>query len=315
MDWQEKLKNKKLVKVSDIKLVVNPPVVNPPVVNSPVVNPPVVNSPVVNPPVVNPPVVNPPVVNPPVVKDTEDKAEEERDEVTTIIQNGEFAKDYDHVKLNKNYNGLLIAKIEAKDKNCNDLHVLEWGRERNSGFVIGQIQKPSPMFFTADGHSIKFEDSAKGQEVLLIGSIGSIKNTKDHVISVNNSKLLSSFNIITDDNIDISIWNDPSTIKIVPLSFAHVKNKISLKLHSHYPHVFYFMRCKSFNISNFFHEDAFYHEDSDATTSLITAIKICYVVGYRKIKINGFIMSDHTKTLLGYITELSQKVGLIIQSI
>jgi hypothetical protein len=153
-------------------------------------------------------------------------------------------------------NEVISAHIKARKKRS-DMQTLEWGRERNAGFQIGRIWYPVPMFYTADGHNVKLEDMARGSSVLLSGPNSKVGG-QGQIVCVNNY-MHSWMTIITknyNNKENYKVLNRADSIKLMPAEFARMKRS-DTKLVSHSPNCFYFVRCDSFKIDQFFMEDAF----------------------------------------------------------
>lgn len=206
----------------------------------------------------------------------------------------------------------VIAKhVKARKKRV-DMQTLEWGRERNAGFKIGRIWYPVPMFFTADGHNVKLEDMARGASVILAGPDSRIK--ENGVIYVDNQNA-GFINIITKDYGNrkcYDILNRVNTIKLMPTEFARLRRSDN-KLVSHSPNCFYFVRSDTFKPDQFYTEDAFCNAGDGS--GLSASIKLLYVMGYRRIFIDGFTIQSNAKNNLNIICRKAEELGLELRKI
>lgn len=186
---------------------------------------------------------------------------------------------------------LKLSLIENKNKNREDFHSIEWGKESNTSFVVGKIQFPVPMFWDSDGHKMHFDDSARGSSVILSNNSNNIY-VNHHHISVNDN-VRSSIKIITSkfEDIDIKVLKSP-IIKIMPLEYARsVRSDGVYNFHS--PFSYYYMRNNRYQNDNFWYEDCFFNDQNIAYSDLITSLRILYVIGYRIIYLDGFTTSKN----------------------
>lgn len=162
-----------------------------------------------------------------------------------------------------------------------DFQTIEWGRESNASWVIGKSSKP--VFFTADGHNVHLQDSARGCSVLIVSDdFESLIDLTDVFIwSV--GKAHKSANIWSPDhhNYDIKTWNNQSLIKLMPLYMAREKRKDG-RLISHSPMCFYYRRHSSFNAASFLQEETIWN-DGTKDGNILASIQLAIILGYRSI--------------------------------
>jgi hypothetical protein len=213
----------------------------------------------------------------------EDQAEDLKSEYNE--ENIDLSKLTSSVGAHKTH-GLKLSWIENKNKNKDDFHTIEWGKESNTSFVTGKIQFPVPMFWDSDGHKIHLEDNAKGSSVILIGNKCKISYDKCHCIAVDN-ELNSQIKIILKfDSVNIRTLKSP-IIKIMPLEYARILRPDGI-FNFHSPFTYYFMRNNKYQNDNFWYEDCFFSNDSMAYNNLITSLRILFVMGYRTVYLDGF---------------------------
>jgi hypothetical protein len=201
---------------------------------------------------------------------------------------------------------MAVTHVNARQKRV-DMQTLEWDRERNAGFKIGRVWYPVPMFFTADGHNVKLEDMARGASVFLCGPDSRIDD--DGKVCVN-GKNAGYINIITKDygnKNSYDLLNKVSSIKLMPAEFARMRRSDN-KLVSHSPNCFYFVRSDTFKPDQFFMEDAFCNAGDGS--GLAISIKLLYIMGYRKIFIDGFSVQSNAKNNLNIICGKTKEFGL-----
>jgi hypothetical protein len=166
--------------------------------------------------------------------------------------------------------------------NNSDTQKIKDGMERNCGFVIGRSS--FPCFFTADGHNIHLEDSAKGHAIIITEDDEcDFSDLSDiSVFSIGSgteSSANSDFRLILD--CDDKSLDNPRIIKFAPMEMAS-------KLYNK-PFVFYYIRNNEIDLQ--------LCEESIAQSKDIpivhTVIKICYIMGFRKFLINHFSPIDN----------------------
>ena len=205
---------------------------------------------------------------------------------------------------------LVINPVEGIKKNSDDTHTLEWGRERNSGFVIGRVMSPSPMFFTADGHSVHLEDTARGASIIIAGP-----DTKNELMDRNvylwaiGKAINKAFNAhiwttVSEPGSYDKVWSNPSILKIVPASFAHIKNAKGFIAHS--PFTFYFRRHDEFSPQNFLFENSVYGPNN-GDFYLLTVLRLAYVMGFRNVYLTGMSVSDRVKDIMKIINPMFER--------
>ena len=170
-----------------------------------------------------------------------------------------------------------------------DNQVLEWGVDMNAAYAIGRSSSPS--FFTFDGHNARLEDSARGAAVMLLfddfdksinytdvntwGFDEAVKHVKPNLwTTLHPTKYINS-----------PVWAMPSVLKIMPLEWTYNKASNDRRI-SHCPSTFYFRRHSHFNESSFFSEETIWF-DQDHDITLLVSVKLAFLMGYRKIFING----------------------------
>ncbi len=201
-------------------------------------------------------------------------------------------------------NSLIIKYVENKNKNKDDTRPLECGKESNISFVVGKVQYPVPMFWDSDGHKMHFEDSARGLSVVL--TCNDLKYNC-HQITVNNN-LYSPIKILTNLlNIDVKVLKS-SMLKFMPLMYIRQQNQDGA-YNFHNPFACYYMRNHKYQRNDFWYEDCFYSDESIAHGDLITSLRILFVMGYKKVFLDGFkttssdfaIFDDVIKNAVGKI--------------
>lgn len=169
-----------------------------------------------------------------------------------------------------------------------DFQTIEWGREANSSWKIGISSNPA--FFTADGHNVRLEDSARGASVLITDrSIDAdIDLNSVHIWGVNKAIETIPCKIWTPtsdvQNYDMKYWNNQAILKLLPLQVARTKRKDG-KFISHSPNCFYYRRHTSFNAAFFLQEETIWSDNTNGS-EIVTALKISIMLGYRNIFIN-----------------------------
>src|SRR5690606_29798005 len=174
----------------------------------------------------------------------------------------------------------IIFDENRPSVNRSDYHSLEWGRHRDAGFKIGRKFNYSPLFFTADSHTVHFEDSARGSSIVVIGSKITPESTK--IIRTNN---LCTFGVdsvpyITNfwsslkdpSTINIEIFNRPNITKFVPIAFSTINDKSGVQM-ANKPMVFYFRRSEHF-AANFMIDDCIYADSGNVESVYLSIIKI-----------------------------------------
>lgn len=164
-----------------------------------------------------------------------------------------------------------------------DFQTVEWGREANASWVIGRSSKP--VFFTADGHNVHLQDSARGSSVIIADNSfeTSIDLSNVYIWGVGESVINTPCNIWSPNhsNYNINIWNNQSLIKFLPLQMAREK-RIDGKIISHSPMCFYYRRHSSFNAAFFLQEETIWN-DGTKDGVLLSTVQLAIILGFRKI--------------------------------
>jgi len=173
-----------------------------------------------------------------------------------------------------------------------DFQTVEWGREANAGWQIGRSS--NPVLFTADGHNVRLEDSARGSSVLITDK--SFKTSIDlnnvHVWAVGEAITEYPCKIWTPDDCgyDLKYWNNQSILKLLPLQMARQKRKDE-KYISHSPNCFYYRRHSSFNPAFFLQEETIWN-DGSKESHVMSALQLAIILGYREIYIAADMKTD-----------------------
>lgn len=204
---------------------------------------------------------------------------------------------------------LIINPVESIKKNSGDTHTIEWGRERNAGFVIGRVMHPTPMFFTADSHSVHLEDMMRGSSVIIAGpDVGpglSDRNAHTWAIGKAIQKLKAHiWTTASEASAFDSTWTNPSIMKIVPAEYAHLKNKYGFIAHS--PNTFYFRRHDEFSPQNFLFENSVYGP-TNGEFVLLTVLRLAYLIGFRDVYLTGIKTSDRVKEIIKLINPMFER--------
>jgi hypothetical protein len=200
-------------------------------------------------------------------------------------ENVDLSKLTSSIGAHKTHN-LKLSWVENKGKNKNDFHTIEWGKEPNTSFVIGRVQFPVPMFWDAEGHKVHLEDNAKGSSVILVGNKCSTPYNRCHCVAVDNEFESQMKIILKFDSVNIKTLKS-AAVKIMPLEYARILRPDGV-FNFHSPFTYYFMRNNKYQYDNFWYEDCFFHNETMAYSSMITSIRILFVMGYRTIFLDGF---------------------------
>jgi len=173
-----------------------------------------------------------------------------------------------------------------------DFQTVEWGREANASWLIGKSS--NPVFFTADGHNARIEDSARGSSVLIVDNNADINVdlSNVHVWAIGEAISKYPCKIWTpkNENHQIKYWNNQSILKLMPLQMARSKRNDG-KLISHSPNCFYYRRHSSFNSVFFLQEETIWNDGSD-DSGVISSLQLAIILGYRKIYIDAKINAN-----------------------
>jgi hypothetical protein len=182
-----------------------------------------------------------------------------------------------------------------------DFNQIQWGIQRDSGFVIGKSS--FPVFFTADGHNAHIEDSARGSSIVICTKTTERIPSNVHTMGIDECQC--DPNIIMIDNlssINKSHLLSPSILKLAPASMA--AQRINGTMLAHFPFVFYYRKHKSFNAASFFLEETIW-SDGNQDLSIFSAIKLAFVLGYREIYLGDIKQStkaySNFKLLMRYV--------------
>lgn len=175
--------------------------------------------------------------------------------------------------------------IESEGKYREDWQTIEWGRARNAGFAIGRITMPTPMFWNADGASVKLDDMARGGSIMLVGrEANDCVDAKCFAIGNGYRKCKPFIWSAFDEPKQYNVWNE-SYLKLVPLQMARICVD-NIKV-ANYPFAFYFMRHRTFSSDNFWYENSIFSNKKTLGSDVFSSIKILYVLGYRNIYVYG----------------------------
>lgn len=214
--------------------------------------------------------------------------------------------------------GPIPYNLNSVTKNSDDLKSIEWGRERNLGFVIGRVWKPSPLFFSPDGHNLKLEDLVKGSSVILTGDrcVSAHPNVTTFGFEGSYRTIHSRFwaGFRRPVEYDTKFLDNPNVLKFMPFGSSRDK-RLDGKYHMHSPSCCYFVRCADFKPNQFFFEDAFWYSAAEANTGLIATIKICYVLGFRNIILDGITVSDSINMFFNTLMNINKDIDLKIYSL
>jgi len=187
--------------------------------------------------------------------------------------------------------------------NKSDRKTLEHGRERFSGFLIGKSS--FPCFFSADGHKVHLEDSARGSSVIITLEHDAIVLqpeiiNKLIIWNINNHQGIPNFLTIKSSISDLHkpLLLNPKIIKILPYELCKQTN--------HNPFCFYYMR------NNFLNDNFLLEETINSTNEYAIFIKLAYVLGFRNIYVNGLITD--VVLFLKYV-QIAEEHGLNIKII
>lgn len=195
---------------------------------------------------------------------------------------------------------------EVKD----DFHTVEWGREANAGFVIGKTS--FPVFFTADGHNVHLQDSARGASIMIVTPNASPNDAygKAHTWGIAEACSFCKPSIMTvfqnPNDFNIKQWFNPAIMKIVPLRLARIY-RTDRRLVSHSPSTFYFRRHRSCSAVDFTNEETIWHND-DPLNNIFAVVQLAVIMGYRQIFINKL---DWPKTGTSTTNQIDSCVKLI----
>lgn len=193
----------------------------------------------------------------------------------------------------KNHN--LYIPNPGLENQKNDLKIIEHGRERFSGFLIGKSS--FPCFFNADGHTVHLEDSARGNSVMIMMEDSEVSDAlyKTTTWNLNSNIGMPDFLTITNPiNIYDKILSSTKTTKILPLEYCEKTN--------HNPFCFYYIR-------NDFLNEGFLLEETINANEYITIIKLAYIMGFRNICFNGEIKNP---SLISKYFNIASELGLKI---
>ncbi len=204
---------------------------------------------------------------------------------------------------------LIINPVESIKKNSGDTHTIEWGRERNAGFVIGRVMHPTPMFFSADGHSVHLEDMMRGASIIISGPDvnSALVDRNAHVWAIGRaiSRLKAHiWTAVSEPAVYDSTWANPSILKIVPAEYAQMKNKYGHIAHS--PQTFYFRRHDEFSPQNFLFENSVYGPAS-GEFALLTVLRLAYLIGFRDVYLTGIKAPDRVKEIIKMIDPMFER--------
>lgn len=187
-----------------------------------------------------------------------------------------------------------------------DFQTVEWGREANASWKIGVSS--NPVFFTADGHTVHLEDSARGSSVMIINSNSEISQdlSNTHTWCINDAIIKFPCKIWAPNrnarNFDLKYWSNQSILKLMPLMMARERNSNG-KLVDHSPNCFYYRRHNSFNAAEFLKEETIWQEES-IDSDVVSSLKLALVLGYRRIYLATKM--DNTSKAYQYIAQIHQ---------
>jgi len=186
--------------------------------------------------------------------------------------------------MNTQDHNLYIAK-QGSSTIKQDFQTVEWGREANASWKIGKSS--NPVFFTADGHTVHLQDSARGSSIIILNSNfeKNIDLINVHTLCINDAITKFPCKIWMPNRnskgYDERYWSNQSIMKLMPLMMAR-ERKADGKLTSHSPNCFYYRRHSSFNAVEFLNEETIWQEES-VESDVVTSLKLALVLGYRKI--------------------------------
>ena len=185
-----------------------------------------------------------------------------------------------------------------------DFNQIQWGIHRDAGFVVGKSS--FPVFFTADGHNVHLEDYAKGASIFICTKETRRVPPSVHTMAIDQCQCDPNIILINSlANIDQKHLLSPSVIKLAPTAAA--SQQINGKMLAHFPFVFYFRKHKSFNASSFFLEETIW---SDNCLSIMSAIKLAYMLGYRNVYLGDIIQDDKLYGSIKMLLKHTESVGL-----
>jgi len=174
----------------------------------------------------------------------------------------------------------LYTQNPGLSTNKADFNSMQWGKESNSSFIIGRSS--FPFFFTAEGHNVHLQDTARGLPMMSLFD-GSYNPPEDCIKwSFDTFKFNTEY--MTFFNIPKNLSKYPKTTKILPMAASYFKENNVLLCHS--PFCYYFRRHTSLNYHNFLMEETCWH-DGSVFSSVVAAIKLPFVLGFRTVVLNN----------------------------